>query len=64
MPRPRPIEENPLNRIAERPHLAGEATRTTWSFVWPCLAAPVAAAQAAELAEFFAAEVVRLEADQ
>jgi hypothetical protein len=61
MPRPRPIEENPLNRLRERPYLAGDAVEKTWSFCWPTLTVEQSAEQAARLAEFFAAEVVRIE---
>lgn len=56
-----PIEESPLNRLAERPYLAGEAVMKTWSFVWPGITIEQAAQQAALLAEFFNAEVMLLE---
>lgn len=58
---PRPIEESPLNRLRERPYLAGDSVEKTWSFVWPSITTKQAAYQAARLAEFFAAEVIRLE---
>lgn len=62
MPGPRPIDDlNPLDRLAQRPYLAGDAVEKTWSFVWPSLVPYEGAKQAARLAEFFAAEVLRLE---
>ncbi len=60
MPQPRPFDDA-LDKVARKPALAAEATQKTWSFVWPLLTPEVAAEQAAKLAEFFAAEVIRLE---
>ncbi len=59
---PKPIEENPLDRLASAPHLAGDAVEKTWSFVWPSVSPKQAAEQAARLAAFFDGEVLRLEA--
>lgn len=53
-----------IERVRKNPALATQATQTTWSFVWPVLTAEQAAEQAAKLSEFFAAEVIRLEAGQ
>ncbi len=62
MPRPRAIDDlDPINRLAERPYLAGDSVEKTWSFVWPSITRDEGAAQAARLAEFFNAEVMRLE---
>ena len=58
---PVPIEQSPLNRLTQRPHLASEAVEKTWSFVWPSITPEQAQEQAAKLAEFFTEEVLRLE---
>jgi len=48
--------ESPLERLQEKPWLAGDAVKKTWSFVVDCLTPSWRVRVAGQLRDFFAAE--------